>query len=150
MLLNDMRPRMERSKLTARLVTDDAPPAWADRRAVEQVLENLITNAIRYTDEGGELSIDVQAKADMIEVSVADTGIGIPEQARDRIFERFYRVDAARSRAVGSTGLGLSITKHLVQAMGGRIRVESKIGAGSRFIFTLPRARDEEETGPPS
>ena len=78
-------------------------------------------------------------RQDLLEITVSDTGIGIPEAARERIFERFYRVDAARSRAVGSTGLGLSITKHLVQAMGGTIRVESEVGVGSRFIFSIPR-----------
>ena len=145
-LLHDMQPRIERAKLTAKLLTEEAPEAWADRSALEQVLENLLTNAVRYTDEGGALSVDVEARGDLLEISVADTGIGIPESARDRIFERFYRVDAARSRAVGSTGLGLSITKHLVQAMGGTIRVESEIGVGSRFVFTVPRAR---ETGEP-
>ena len=144
-LLSDMQPRLERAGLEARLLTEQAPEAWADRRAVEQILENLITNAIRYTDEGGRVEIEVQAKAELLEVAVSDTGIGIPENARDRIFERFYRVDAARSRAVGSTGLGLSITKHLVQAMGGTIRVESEIGVGSRFVFSVPRAREEDD-----
>ncbi|MHA7838655.1 MAG: sensor histidine kinase [bacterium] len=148
-LLSDMQPRMQRAGLTARVLTEQAPEAWADRRAVEQVLENLITNAIRYTDEGGSISIEIRSKADLLEVAVADTGIGIPEKSRDRIFERFYRVDAARSRAVGSTGLGLSITKHLVQTMGGTIRVESEIGVGSRFVFTVPRARDEEDDTSP-
>jgi two-component system phosphate regulon sensor histidine kinase PhoR len=75
----------------------------------------------------------------MIDISVEDTGIGIPEEALERIFERFYRVDASRSRAVGSTGLGLAIVRNLVQAMGGTIRVESQLGAGSRFIVALPR-----------
>jgi signal transduction histidine kinase len=108
------------------------------------VLENLLTNALRYTDEGGAITVDVEPRGDLLEVCVADTGIGIPEKSRDRIFERFYRVDEARSRAVGSTGLGLAITKHLVQAMGGSIRVESELGVGSRFIFSVPRAREDE------
>jgi signal transduction histidine kinase len=77
----------------------------------------------------------------MLEVVVADTGIGIPEDDLERIFERFYRVDAARSRVLGSTGLGLSIVKHLVSAQGGLIHVESRLNVGSKFVFTLPAPR---------
>lgn len=144
-LLHDLQPRIARANLKASLLPDTPRMAWADRRAVEHVLENLLTNAIRYTDEGGSISVDIEEKADLVEISVADTGIGIPEYARDRIFERFYRVDASRARAVGSTGLGLSIARHLVEAMGGTIRVESEMGVGSRFIFTLPRVRESNE-----
>jgi len=139
-LVADAKPRLARAKLEARVRSAAAPPAWADRKALEQVLENLLTNAIRYSDEGGTITIDVEPRGEMLEVSVEDTGIGIPDEAVDRIFERFYRVDASRSRAIGSTGLGLSIVRHLVQAMGGTIRVESKLREGSRFTFTLPRA----------
>lgn len=154
-LLLDLRKRLASAEIEAELVTASAPDAWCDRSALEHVLENLLTNAIRYTDAGGRIRVCVESKADLLEVSVEDTGIGIPEYARDRIFERFYRVDAARSRAVGSTGLGLAIVRHLVQAMHGTIRVESEIGVGSRFVFTVPRARDEagkppEATPPPS
>jgi two-component system phosphate regulon sensor histidine kinase PhoR len=143
-LLSDMQPRIAQSGIQAKLLTETAPAAWADRRAIEQVLENLLTNALRYTDEGGAITVDVETRGELLEVCVADTGIGIPEKSRNRIFERFYRVDEARSRAVGSTGLGLAITKHLVQAMGGTIRVESELGVGSRFIFSVPRAREGE------
>ena len=107
-----------------------------------------MTNAIRYTDPGGQIRVDVETKADLLEVSVSDTGIGIPEESRDRIFERFYRVDAARSRAVGSTGLGLAIVRHLVQAMGGTVRVESELGVGSRFTFTLARTPENPARAP--
>jgi len=143
-LLEDLRPRLSRARLVATLETPEAPDAWADRRALEQILGNLVSNAIRYNDEGGSIAVHVDAKTDLLEITVADTGIGIPEEARERIFERFYRVDAARSRAVGSTGLGLSITKHLVQAMGGTIRVESEVDRGSRFIFSIPRHPQSE------
>ncbi len=139
-LVADAKPRLARAKLEARVRSASAPPAWADRKALEQVLENLLTNAIRYSDEGAAISIDVEPRGEMLEVSVEDTGIGIPDEALDRIFERFYRVDASRSRAIGSTGLGLSIVRHLVQAMGGTIRVESRLREGSRFTFTVPRA----------
>jgi two-component system phosphate regulon sensor histidine kinase PhoR len=143
-LVADAGPRLAHAKLEARVRSTAAPTAWADRKALEQVLENLLTNAIRYSDEGGSISIDVEPRGEMIEVAVEDTGIGIPEEALDRIFERFYRVDASRSRAIGSTGLGLSIVRHLVQALGGTIRVESQLGEGSRFTFTLPRAPDAD------
>jgi two-component system phosphate regulon sensor histidine kinase PhoR len=145
-LVADARTRLAHAKIEARVLTPSAPPAWADRKALEQVLENLLTNAIRYTDEGGTITIEIAIAGDSLAVSVSDTGIGIPEDALDRIFERFYRVDASRSRAIGSTGLGLSIVRHLVQAMDGTIRVESQLGKGSRFTFTLPRAKDREET----
>ena len=144
-LLIDLRRRLERAELEAELLTQSAPDAWCDRSALEHVLENLLTNAIRYTDAGGQIRVGIEPKADLLEITVEDTGIGIPEQSRDRIFERFYRVDAARSRAVGSTGLGLAIVRHLVQAMGGTIRVESEIGVGSRFLFTVPRAPEDAE-----
>ncbi len=144
-LLVDLGKRLSSAELDAQLTTEDAPDAWCDRGALEHVLENLLTNAIRYTDAGGQIRVGIEPKADLLEITVEDTGIGIPEQSRDRIFERFYRVDAARSRAVGSTGLGLAIVRHLVQAMGGTIRVESEIGVGSRFIFTVPRAPEDAE-----
>ena len=146
-LLVDLRSRLERADLAAELKTDVAPDAWCDRAALVHVLENLLTNAIRYTDAGGHIQVLIEPNAELLEVTVEDTGIGIPEASRDRIFERFYRVDAARSRAVGSTGLGLSIVRHLVQTMGGTIRVESEMGVGSRFVFTVPRAR-EADAGP--
>ncbi len=141
-LVADAKPRLAHAKIEAQVRSRSAPAAWADRKALEQVLENLLTNSIRYSDEGSTITIDVEERADAIEVTIEDTGIGIPEDALDRIFERFYRVDASRARAIGSTGLGLSIVRHLVQAMGGTIRVESKLGQGSRFTFSLPRASD--------
>ena len=142
-VLADLQKRLASAEIEASLDATESAEAWCDRSAMLHVLENLLTNAIRYTDAGGRIRVGILPKADLLEVTVEDTGIGIPDEARDRIFERFYRVDAARSRAVGSTGLGLSIVRHLVQAMGGSIRVESEIGVGSRFIFTVPRAPEE-------
>ena len=104
------------------------------------MLENLLTNAIHGRRRA--IRVLIEPQAELLEITVEDTGIGVPEDSRDWIFERFYRVDAARSRAVGSTGLGLAIVRHLVQAMNGTIRVEGEIGVGSRFIFTVPRARE--------
>lgn len=142
-VLADLQKRLASAEIEASLEAVASAEAWCDRSALLHVLENLLTNAIRYTDAGGRIRVAIVPKADLLEVTVEDTGIGIPDEARDRIFERFYRVDAARSRAVGSTGLGLAIVRHLVQAMGGSIRVESEIGVGSRFIFTVPRAPEE-------
>jgi two-component system phosphate regulon sensor histidine kinase PhoR len=131
------------------LQVEEPPPAWGDRRAIEQVLTNLIDNAVKYTDEGGRIDVRVRDAGGRVEVEVADTGLGIPEAEIARVFERFYRVDKARSRALGGTGLGLAIVKHLLQAMGGDIRVDSKLGEGSRFTFWLPAAHDAE-AGPSS
>jgi two-component system phosphate regulon sensor histidine kinase PhoR len=113
----------------------------ADRNYLEQVLINLIDNAIKYTPDGGKITISVVEKQGQeIEFSVRDNGIGIPKEDIPRIFERFYRVDKGRSQESGGTGLGLSIVKHLVHAHGGRVWVESRLGEGSTFHFTLPLA----------
>jgi len=141
MLLTDLEPRLRDARIDARIEVDDEAPgvAWADRGAVEQILTNLIDNAIKYTEAGGSIAVRLAGAGDVVRVAVEDTGMGIPDADQGRIFERFYRVDKARSRALGGTGLGLSIVKHLVQAMGGDIGVESEPGVGSCFRFTLPR-----------
>lgn len=114
--------------------------ALGDHEAMTQVIDNLLTNAIKYTPEGGRISITVRQTDENLTVEVADTGIGIPEEHLERIFERFYRVDKARSREMGGTGLGLSIVKHLVSAMQGDIKVSSKYGSGSTFFVKLRTA----------
>jgi two-component system phosphate regulon sensor histidine kinase PhoR len=114
------------------------PDIAADRRRLAEVLQNLLDNAIQYTPAGGQIMVGAAADGDEVTITVSDTGIGIPQADQPRIFERFYRVDVARSREVGGTGLGLSIAKHLVEAHGGRIWVESEIGQGSQFHFTVP------------
>ena len=121
----------------------DAPatvPALADPDALRQILDNLVDNAIKYTPNGGRVTIRWNATAGHVSFEVEDTGVGIPEKDLPRVFERFYRVDKARSRAVGGTGLGLAIVKHLVQAMKGGVRVRSTVGKGTAFTVTLPRA----------
>jgi two-component system phosphate regulon sensor histidine kinase PhoR len=115
-------------------------PAWADPDALRQVMDNLVDNAIKYTPNGGRITVRWGASADTVSFEVEDTGVGIGEADVQRVFERFYRVDKARDRAQGSTGLGLSIVKHLVQAMRGQVRVSSKVGKGTTFRVTLPRA----------
>jgi two-component system phosphate regulon sensor histidine kinase PhoR len=139
-LLADMEPRLKERSLEVSVADRGAVSAWADRRAVDQVLTNLLDNALKYTDPGGRITVEVESQPEAVRVSVSDTGIGIPAEQQARIFERFYRVDKARSRALGGTGLGLSIVRHLVQAMGGDVYVESEPGQGSTFRFTLPRA----------
>ena len=115
--------------------------ACADADRLQQVLFNLIENAIKYGRQDGVVSIGAKSDTDgKIELWVRDDGPGIPDEARERIFERFFRVDRARSRETGGTGLGLSIVKHIVQAHGGEVWVKSKLGAGTTFYFTLPQA----------
>jgi two-component system phosphate regulon sensor histidine kinase PhoR len=116
----------------------------ADRDYLEQILINLLDNAIKYTPEGGRVTVSaIERDSKDIQFSVEDNGIGIPKEDLSRIFERFYRVDKGRSKELGGTGLGLSIVKHLVQAHGGRVWVESQIGKGSTFYLTLPKRREE-------
>jgi len=115
--------------------------ALADPHAVEQVVRNLLDNACQYTEAGGRVKMSIENEADWACIRIEDSGIGIPERDLGRIFERFYRVDKARSRAAGGTGLGLSIVKHLVQSMNGSVSVDSVLGCGSTFTLRLPRAR---------
>ena len=112
----------------------------ADRRVLEHVLDNLIDNALKYCAEGSTIRVGSTMAGTAVRITVSDNGPGIAAQHIDRIFERFYRVDAGRSRALGGTGLGLSIVKHFVEAMGGRVSVESRVGVGSTFSFTLDAA----------
>jgi two-component system phosphate regulon sensor histidine kinase PhoR len=122
----------------------DLPPhlplVHGDASLLRDVAQNLLDNAIRYTPEGGRVRVTADASPREAIVSVDDTGIGIPLADQERIFERFYRVDPARSREAGGTGLGLSIAKHIVEAHGGRLWVESEVGHGSKFSFSLSLA----------
>lgn len=113
--------------------------AVCDRRQIVSALTNLIDNAVKYSEPGSRVSVGVTPLADdLVEIAVADRGIGIPSRDLERIFERFYRVDRARSRATGGTGLGLSIVRHVAQAHGGEVAVESTEGVGSTFRFRIP------------
>jgi two-component system phosphate regulon sensor histidine kinase PhoR len=130
-------------KLTTEL-SADLPLLQTDQRALEQVLSNLVENAVKYCPAGSTVTIgatvESAGKPDgrIVRISVADNGPGVDPKHIPRLFERFYRVDAGRSRDVGGTGLGLSIVKHLVEAMGGSVKVDSKVGRGSTFEVTLP------------
>jgi two-component system phosphate regulon sensor histidine kinase PhoR len=119
-------------------VPSNPPSVAGDRRRLAEVLQNLLDNARQYTLPGGEIVLSAEVHDSEVVFTVSDTGIGIPRADQSRIFERFYRVDAARSREAGGTGLGLAIAKHLIEAHGGRIWVESEIGKGSHFHFSVP------------
>jgi signal transduction histidine kinase len=118
----------------------DLPKINGDIGSLQEVLQNLLDNALRYTLPGGRVTVRAAEQDGNIMISVADTGIGIPKAEQERIFERFYRIDSARSRELGGTGLGLSIAKHLVEAHGGYIVVQSEVGKGSTFFVILPGA----------
>jgi two-component system phosphate regulon sensor histidine kinase PhoR len=121
----------------------DLSPVRGDLSSLQEILQNLLDNAVRYTPSGGRICVRAQSKGDEMVISVSDTGIGIPKVEQERIFERFYRVDPARSREMGGTGLGLSIAKHMVEAHGGRIEVESEVSRGSTFSVFRPRAQKD-------
>ena len=111
-----------------------------DQEALTQILDNLFDNALKYTPDEGTVTVRVFRGGTHVTLEVEDNGVGIPEEDQARIFERFYRVDKARSRAVGGTGLGLSIVKHLVHAIQGTIELESEPGEGSTFRVQLELA----------
>jgi two-component system phosphate regulon sensor histidine kinase PhoR len=111
---------------------------YADAASLQTVLINLLDNAVKYTPPGGAVALSGRQTPEGYEIGVSDTGVGIPEADRERIFERFYRVDTARDRATGGTGLGLAIVKHSVEAHGGRVTVRSKEGEGSQFAVLFP------------
>jgi two-component system phosphate regulon sensor histidine kinase PhoR len=122
-------------------ISDGLPKVVADAERMHRVLSNLLHNAIKFTSAGGTIRVAAYEEDNNefeVVILVHDTGIGIPDEDIDRIFERFYKSDRARTRSVGGTGLGLAITKHLVEAHGGRIWVRSKEGKGSTFFFTIP------------
>jgi signal transduction histidine kinase len=119
-------------------LVDDAPTLFADSTALQQILENLVSNASRHTPDGGTVTIFTRSAAEGTWLGVRDTGMGIAAEHLPRIFERFYRVDTARSREGGGTGLGLAIVKHLAEAHGGRVRAESRLGQGTTIAVRFP------------
>jgi two-component system phosphate regulon sensor histidine kinase PhoR len=121
-------------------IPDNISNLSADEALISQVLLNLMDNAIKYNNEGGNISITAHDKGKFTQIDINDTGTGIPEKDLPRIFERFYRVDKARSREMGGTGLGLSIVKHIIQSHGGEVSVKSILGQGSTFSFTIPKS----------
>ncbi|MCS7091485.1 MAG: ATP-binding protein [Verrucomicrobiota bacterium] len=147
-MIQEFRPRA-----AARAVTleQTVPPLLvrADPLRLEQVLANLLDNAIKYGRQGGHVRVSARLRgADQVEVAVADDGPGLPPEACERVFERFYRVDKARSREQGGTGLGLAIVKHIVQRHGGKVWVESRLGQGATFYFTLAAMQETASADP--
>ncbi len=141
-LVDGLRPawqhRLERRRLTLTVQLEGLPSVDADPDRLKQVFINLVDNAIKYNREGGTIRITATPDGSLLRIAVEDTGLGIPEPDLPRIFERFYRVDKARSRELGGTGLGLSIVKHIVEAHGGTVAVTSRLDHGSTFTCTLP------------
>ena len=129
-----------RSVVVHNLVASDVK-VFADPHRLVQILTNLIDNAIKFNREGGTVTIK-HHRDQGDRISVADSGEGIPAHHLDRLFERFYRADRARSRELGGTGLGLAIVKHLVKAHGGEVSVESRFGEGTQFTIELPELSD--------
>jgi two-component system phosphate regulon sensor histidine kinase PhoR len=139
-VLDSLRPAIESRRIEVRLAIPEGAAAHADPERLRQVFANLVDNAAKYNREAGRITISAAPEGGELRVTVADTGVGIPPEDLTRVFERFYRVDKARSRDLGGTGLGLSIVKHIVEAHGGRVWVESTLDEGSAFSFTLPLA----------
>ena len=127
-------------ELALELPAASLPPVLADAERVDQVLANLLSNALRHTPAGGRVEIGLEARAGFANFCVRDNGPGIPEAYQQRIFERFFRIDTARSRSGGGSGVGLTVSRGLVEAMGGVMRLSSRPGEGAEFCFTLPFA----------
>ncbi|MFU8841329.1 MAG: sensor histidine kinase [Nitriliruptoraceae bacterium] len=137
-VLADEVPRAEEAELQLALQAPDHAMVVGVAGDLEIIVKNLVGNAIQYNRRGGAVTVTIEARDGQQVLTVSDTGIGVPRQDLQRIFERFYRVDAARSRETGGTGLGLSIVRHAVERHGGSIRVDSLLGEGTTFTVTLP------------
>ena len=133
-----LRWRAEAGGLGLRVEGSSPAVVWGSETDLGHLIQNLLENAVRYTPEGGEVTVAMITRAGHAELSVSDTGIGIPARDLGRIFERFYRVDADRSRRTGGTGLGLSIVRNIAEAHGGVVHVTSAVGVGSTFTLRLP------------
>ena len=140
-----LTPEFERAGVEPRnAISYNLPPAWADQDMLKRVFTNLCDNALRHTPSGGTITIDAQPRGKMLEVSVTDTGEGIPTAALSRIFDRFYRADASRQISTGGSGLGLTIVRAIIEAHGGTIHAENMPQSGARIVFTLPQVAPEQ------
>jgi two-component system phosphate regulon sensor histidine kinase PhoR len=138
-IIDSLKPLATRKRISlSAQPLSELPLVSCDRKQIKQVLTNLIENAIKFNNETGSVSVNGENNGVSVTISVSDSGPGIPESDLPRIFERFYRVDKARSRELGGTGLGLAIVKHIIEAHGGFVVVESTLGHGATFRFTLP------------
>jgi len=137
--LDRLRPQAAERQIALRVdLAESLPPVDADAGRVGQVLHNLLHNALLHTPADGEITVTAQVGGLWVQVGVRDTGVGIGPGDLPHVFERFYRADKSRSRATGGAGLGLAIARQLVEAHGGQIKVESQVGRGTQFTFTLP------------
>jgi two-component system phosphate regulon sensor histidine kinase PhoR len=138
-IMRDWEKRFAAKQLKSHLnFPGDLPHLQADESRLQEVIYNLLDNAVKYSQPGGTVSLRAEIVADRVRISVADQGVGIREADLPRIFERFYRVDPGRSRQEGGTGLGLAIVKHLVEAHGGRVEAESELGRGTTILLYFP------------
>jgi two-component system, OmpR family, phosphate regulon sensor histidine kinase PhoR len=143
-VIDQLEEKAEKKKINLRMTSDHHKlMVYADWQRITQVMTNLVSNAINYTAEGGEVTVRFDTSKKNITTAVTDTGEGIPAQHLGRIFERFYRVDKSRSRERGGTGLGLAIVKHILEGHNSRAEVESQVGKGSTFSFKLPRVKGD-------
>ena len=134
-----VKPRAQDKRIRiSTFLPTDLPPVWADPGKLNQILLNLLTNGVKYTHENGSVSVEARPQGELVEIWVTDTGIGISKEDQERVFQRFTQVDSSATRTQGGTGLGLAITRELVELHGGTLRVQSKLGKGSSFIFTMP------------
>lgn len=137
-----LQPSAEKHQVTLSLFGKDCY-VWANRQMMEEVLYNLCDNAIRYNNEGGRVNISIRDLEEKVQLVIADTGIGIPKEAQERVFERFYRVDKSRSKSTGGTGLGLAIVKHIIAKLNAKITMESEVGEGTTVMVVLPKKNAE-------
>lgn len=134
-----VKPRAQDKRIRiSTFLPTDLPLVWADPGKLNQVLLNLITNGVKYTHENGSVSVEARTLGDLVEIWINDTGMGIAREDQDKVFQRFTQIDSSATRSQGGTGLGLAIVRELVELHGGTIRVQSKLGKGSSFIFTMP------------
>jgi signal transduction histidine kinase len=141
-VLSRLRPTARRKNIALswkRSGKADLYNVWGDETQLTSMFSNLVENAVKYTPPGGHVEVTGHSDENEVAISISDTGLGIPEKNLARIFERFYRVDKARSKETGGTGLGLSIVRHIAENHGGRVTVESTLGEGSTFTVHLPR-----------
>jgi len=147
-ILDSLEPKAAKNAIgMSESIASDLPHVSGDAQHIRQAIANLLDNAIKYTDAGGNVTISAEARDGFVLIAVSDTGIGIEKKYISRITERFYRVDKSRSRSAGGTGLGLAIVKHILAAHQQDLRVSSKPNVGSTFRFQLPIANIEAESG---
>lgn len=144
-ITRSLKPQADRKNIAMAIVDEDEVYAEIDLSKMWQVIYNITDNAIKYTPQGGVVKLKLKNEGDFCRIEISDNGIGIPEEDVDRIFDRFYRVDKARSRESGGTGLGLSIVKDMVELHEGKILLDSKVGEGSTFIIIIPKKQQTKE-----